>query len=334
MSDGTTNLYSTVDLDTCFMLNISSASTERHFGLASGSLIVNGDNVPGDVSIVDGKLRVPTNWCVRAVRDKWTTTIQCQVQGDDADSSDERNPMKDPGHAGQSQQKETGAQVLPSNHVLFDHAEYQDKYNFLRYNTRPASAPTVQSFQNFRREVHRRYRITSRNELARRVTPWEIDHRIQNEGRLLRTKSSPEVICVPTKQAMVQIINERHYRGHDRRDRLEWGLRQHYAFRGMRFVINDVLADCERCAEHAVRVPKTVQSITTSRNHEIVMYDLFTMGIESEEGHIHVLLMKDHFSKYHWGKAFSSKDAGPIAAYLLEHFTTSPVPEQVLPHVN
>ena len=230
----------------------------------------------------------------------------------------------------QTQPEEARTLVLPSDHVLFDHPNWQETYNYIRYSSRPVSTPTVQSFQNFRREVQRRYRITNQNELARRVTPWEIKHRIVNEGRSLRTKSSPEVICVPSKQAMVLIINERHSRGHDRRDRLEWGLRLHYAFKGLRSVINDVLAGCERCAEHAVSVPKTVQSITTSRTHQIVMYDLFTMGIESEEGHIHVLLMKDHFSKYHWGKAFSSKDAGPIAAYLLDHFTTYPVPEQVI----
>jgi hypothetical protein len=50
-------------------------------------------------------------------------------------------------------------------------------------------------------------------------------------------------------------------------------------------------------------------------------------AVRNEE--LWVCVMKDHFTKYHWTKAFKGKDMGPIANFILEVFKENVVPEQL-----
>jgi hypothetical protein len=134
-------------------------------------------------------------------------------------------------------------------------------------------------------------------------------------------------IVVPTVVIMKRIVDEWHEHAHDGRERLQEGLSRFYMFHGMRDVINETRKDCERCNEFQ-RVPKTTQAILTSRKYELVMYDLFKLPMPSVQGEIWVMLVKDHFTKFQWSRAFSSKEMGPIAEFMLEIFMDTQVPER------
>ena len=123
------------------------------------------------------------------------------------------------------------------------------------------------------------------------------------------------------------MVTDQHH--HDRRDRLAQGLQIFYKFKGLKQLVIDTIGDCARCDEHVIGVPKTKQAILTSRKLQIVMFDLFKMPMQSTGGEVWVLLVKDHFTKMHWGRAFASKDQGPIAAYIMSLFMEVGTPERL-----
>ena len=126
------------------------------------------------------------------------------------------------------------------------------------------------------------------------------------------------------------LVQERHGRAHDRLYRLEQTMNRHYFHRGrMRACIEEVLAGCQACAEMTTSIPEMKEAIITHGPNELVMFDLFTMPYKTEAGYKHVLLVKDHFSKYLWAKALKSKEAGPIASFLKTLFSQDlPCPER------
>jgi hypothetical protein len=53
---------------------------------------------------------------------------------------------------------------------------------------------------------------------------------------------------------------------------------------------------------------------------QIVMIDLFKVPMKGMKEELWVCVVKDHFTKFHWTKAFKGKDMGPIANFILEVF--------------
>jgi hypothetical protein len=133
---------------------------------------------------------------------------------------------------------------------------------------------------------------------------------------------------IATRAEMEQIVDERHEHCHDARDRLLNGLNQYLYYPGMREVVEENRKNCNRCSEFQT-VKKTVQSIITNHKMQIIMLDLFKVPMRGLNEELWVCVMKDHFTKYHWTKAFKGKDMGPIANFILEVFKENVVPEQL-----
>lgn len=59
------------------------------------------------------------------------------------------------------------------------------------------------------------------------------------------------------------------------------------------------------------------------------MFDLSTLSISLSDGSlVHLLLVKDHFTKYNWGTLVQSKEHDDVCAYLLDLFRREGTPER------
>ena len=187
---------------------------------------------------------------------------------------------------------------------------------------------TTEEKKNFRRECKRSYNLS-------------VEGHLMFLGNLKRPKRAKTHACraymanlylqrrvVPTRLEMLRIVDEYHQRSHDCAHRVENGLNTHYMFHSLLEVIKENRANCARCQEYE-RVPKTTQAIISSYPYEIMMMDLFFLPMGADGGETCVLLLKDHFTKYHWARAFKGKTMGPIAAFLMEIFLAGHVPERL-----
>ena len=146
-------------------------------------------------------------------------------------------------------------------------------------------------------------------------------------GAQCRHRQQPTRLVVPTEEEMERLVLNAHARAHDGRDRLQVILGTQYKFRGMTALIERVLKDCARCQEFKDTLPRVKQAIITRRRFELVMFDLFDLPFETPDGFKHVLLVKDHFSKFHWGCALRTKGAEEVANFMVGLFQTVCIPE-------
>ena len=58
------------------------------------------------------------------------------------------------------------------------------------------------------------------------------------------------------------------------------------------------------------------------------MFDLTTMPCPNKDGATHLLVVKDHFTKYTWAKSFLTKDSDKIVDYLVDLFRKEGTPER------
>ena len=217
--------------------------------------------------------------------------------------------------------------TCPDKQLQFEDPNMQARYMYLTCNVYPDTCISPAHTRSFRRECKRSYFLDSQGALyfGGRKDRFRTK---RNYGRVYMYQFNGARRVIATKAEMEQIVDERHEHCHDGRDRLLNGLNQFYYYPGMREVVEENRKNCNRCSEFQT-VKKTVQSIITSRKMEIIMLDLFKVPMKTMKEELWVCVMKDHFTKYHWTKAFKGKDMGPIANYILEVFKENVVPEQL-----
>ena len=128
---------------------------------------------------------------------------------------------------------------------------------------------------------------------------------------------------------MLDIVQSFHARAHDGRGRLEQKLKMFYHYNGgVRDCVQEVFGGCARCKEFSQKIGKGVQAIITNRPYELIMFDLTKLPMATGDGFVWLLLVKDHFTKYHWGCPLKDKTPEAIVDFLVKTFTNCPVPER------
>ena len=214
-------------------------------------------------------------------------------------------------------------------HVRFEDTAMQARFDFLTKRVYPATCLTQEDMKNFRRECKRSYCISVEGDLMFMGNMKRPQRMKKHECRAYTAQFSGMRKVIPTRAAMLAIVNEWHKHVHDGGQRVEEGLNALFFYHDIASVIKENRSSCARCSEFE-KVPKTTQAIISSRKFEIVMIDIFFLPMPAGvDGDVCVLLMKDHFTKYHWAKSFKGKDMGPIAKYILEIFSDGEVPERI-----
>jgi hypothetical protein len=211
--------------------------------------------------------------------------------------------------------------------LQFEDPNMQARYMYLKCKVYPATCTGPEERKSFRRECNRSYFLDSKGALYFGARQDQLRKK-RNYGRVYMHQFNGARRVVATKAEMERIVDERHEHCHDARDRLLNGLNQFYYYPGMREVVEENRKNCDRCNEFQT-VKKTVQSIISSRKMQIVMLDLFKVPMEGMQEELWVCVVKDHFTKFHWTKAFKGKDMGPIANFILQVFKENVVPEQL-----
>jgi hypothetical protein len=217
--------------------------------------------------------------------------------------------------------------VSAHDDIVFEDGSMQERYNYLKHGTYPERI-VADLRKNFRRECKRSYSISSDGHLMFNGNLRRPDRVKKHACRAFSSRYSGQRMVVPTKADMLTIVDERHQRSHNSRERLENGLNMFYFYHNMGEVIAENRANCTLCDE-SQKVPKTTQAILSTMKYEIVMIDLFFLPMNGADGEVCVLLMKDHFTKFHWAKEFKGKHMGPVAEYILQIFADGQVPERI-----
>ena len=217
--------------------------------------------------------------------------------------------------------------VSAHDDIVFDDDGMQERYNYLKHGTYPVRIDAALR-KNFRRECKRSYSLSAEGHLMFNGNTKRPERTKKHACRAFSSLFSGQRMVVPTKAEMLTIVDERHQRSHNSRERLENGLNMFYFYHNMGAVIAENRSNCTLCDE-SQKVPKTTQAILTTRKYEILMFDLFFLPMNGADDEVCVLLMKDHFTKFHWAKAFKGKHMGPIAEYILGIFSDGQVPERI-----
>ena len=147
-------------------------------------------------------------------------------------------------------------------------------------------------------------------------------------GARTRLMQNPVKLVIPMRKLMIQLIQMTHTRAHDGRDRLGVMLGRQYKYDGLTALISEVLEDCIRCKEFKDPLPRVKEAIITWKPFQLVMFDLFKLPNTTSDGHTHVLLVKDHFTKFHWACALKGKDAEALVDFFVTLWQVHPVPER------
>jgi hypothetical protein len=105
--------------------------------------------------------------------------------------------------------------------------------------------------------------------------------------------------------------------------------------RGWRDVVERAKKECCLCDQWQHEQKKVTEVICTTRPLQLVMFDVTTMPMKSPCGHKrsgkkykHLLVVKDHFTKYTWIAAIRDKKKGTIGKKLKEIFAKEGSPER------
>ena len=269
------------------------------------------------------EFNIPTAWSNVSQAGLLVVSLEVYLAGEGHD-----DPSSWFGDSGSEKEEEANKDSYEVAGITFEDPAMQERYNYLTKNSYPPTMQTAEQKKNFRRECKRSYTLS-------------IEGHLMFLGNLKRPTRVKKHACrayvahmhlqrrvVPTRSEMMAIVDTHHQKTHDDAHRVENGLNMHYMYHSLLDVIKENRANCARCQEYE-RVPKTTQAIISSYPFEIVMMDLFFLPMDSDGGETCVLLLKDHFTKYHWARAFKGKHMGPIAAYLLEIFMDGNVPERL-----
>ena len=179
----------------------------------------------------------------------------------------------------------------------------------------------------WKRNCNQRYFLREHD--GRLVFKTQTTHTYVSLKNRTTASTHPTKLVLFNDDEMRDVVRTRHARGHDRTTRMVSIMSDHYKFPNMRNAIETILGKCQVCAEMTAGLPEPKQAIMSTNKNELIMFDLFSVGYESEDGNHHVLLIKDHFSHYLAHKVFPTKEAAPIAAFLFDYFSGDrPCPER------
>ena len=202
----------------------------------------------------------------------------------------------------------------------FEDANMESVYMFLRWKVRPDKS-SVQ-FKTWKQFCTRRYMVINDDLFCRK----EVDRPYKSIARRRLAKEEPNRLVVRTTSDMRARVEAYHDRCHDGVERARMALGNCFKFNGMKTIIAEVLRGCKICAQTEYSKPATCTAIITTRPLELVMFDLFTMPMLTPDGYKYVLLVKDHFTKFHWKQAFKTKEMEGIAQFMYDTFKDQGVP--------
>ena len=206
-----------------------------------------------------------------------------------------------------------------TTHRVFDDPVMREAYSYLRFNVRPQRYRDYSSgWKNFKRRIKRAYYYEASTD-----TLWERRGANRPYHLEMRQIVLPclDRRVVSTKSEMKAMVTQYHHEQvHAGVQKTEAYFAQRFKFKGLRALVLQVKKECTACSEMTTTSLKMIKAIITSSVLELVMFDLFEMPFLTPDGYKYVLLVKDHFSKYVWGKAFKKKEMNPIADFLYEIF--------------
>ncbi len=205
---------------------------------------------------------------------------------------------------------------------------------YLRKSVTPARLRGTKNYKKrkaWRQHCKRRYKLEKDGYLRR--IPRKPKHKNGTSSKDFCRAKHP--IVLPHTEA-VALLAKWHAENHDGFNRLEERFHQLYVTDNAHAAISAVVGDnCAtgRCAQF--RTPHRIsETICTSRPMQLVMFDLVTMPMSDACGNKHFLLIKDHFTKFHWGRAFRSKESPAIAEFLFKVFADQGAPERFSVHAS
>jgi hypothetical protein len=232
---------------------------------------------------------------------------------------------------GVSPEDDKGAQAFqcsgkPTNPRSFSSPEHAEKFAWTYSAMTPAAylkrsespydaAARKRRFKAFRQNVKRRYKVVNghlqyntagrkrkkvHNRIRAQLNPWREIPFADEEWGIVQTAHQPNHRCMNS---------------------METHINRSYRVPHMRAIAAEVRRQCAQCNKYAPPNKVSPVWILTRAPMELVMFDLSTISITTSAGdQLHMLLVADHFTKYRWGKLFTSKDAEPISEYLLDLF--------------
>lgn len=302
-------------------LHVPAYLVAKHFNIELRYLRIAQDSTGTYLNFVDGFFQTPHVDRAKEEDDMRPTYLRYTAYEDAEDEQDVANFDCASKVSNGSSAKEE------EEHAPHYEQQYLREYSaFLRHGEYPVRMDGNPGMRkNFKKRVKRKYKLEGKHLIETRGDRKNFKCDIKNTAF---GGSKTTRLCVPSREEMLAIVKEYHYEGHPRLGKMEAYLQTHFKFDGMREVCTYILQLCETCYESIVSMdPAATQAIISSRVLQRVLFDFFTMPFPTPAGYKHVLLLRCHFTKYLWAKAFKRQLAKNVAMYLAQVFADRPIPE-------
>lgn len=214
---------------------------------------------------------------------------------------------------------------------------WADKYLYLRFGTLPTQYRVTESMQkrqkrvvqqrckSFKLNCRRRYRV--QNGLLQ-YNCMAYGTKLQKTiPRRIDQIAFPWKTCMPHDQ-MVKICQKAHDEHENCIPRLERNLGRRFQCKFLRRILTQIRDNCAVCNEWK-SAPKAVsESIITRRPYQLVMFDVTTMDMPDPDGYMHIMMIKDHFTKFTWAAPLRGKDSSECLGELRKIFQVEGAPER------
>ena len=207
---------------------------------------------------------------------------------------------------------------------VFDYLKYGFVYPWRLRGRGPEKQKKRKAFaQNARRRF-----LLRTDEHGRDLLLFQGDY--QTKARV-QARSVPSIVrkkiaglkVVPLASEVERIIREDHTAHHDGHNNAEHRLGMKYHIHRLRQKVQEVCGrNCPICSQWEAPPKTGHMAILTSRIAQLLMFDLTMSPLLDVNGLVWILALEDHFTKYLWTKALRSKEAKPIAEFLVELFTS------------
>ena len=175
--------------------------------------------------------------------------------------------------------------------------------------------------KDFRKRVNKHYYINANGDMIQKRQT----HRPYKQ--VTSRVYSYERVVVPTAMEMKALALPLHAKLHPCVNKLEGLITQKYKYDGLRQVLQELVTECDGCGDFVMKKEPTNNAIISSRVLQRVLFDYFQMPFKTPEGYEFVLIMKCHFTKYIWGKAYKTQCAADVVKFMMSIFQHLPVPE-------
>ena len=175
--------------------------------------------------------------------------------------------------------------------------------------------------KDYRKRVNKHYFINTAGDMIQKRQT----HRPYKQV-LSRVYSYSRVV-VPNADYMKALVLPAHLIGHPCVNKMEGFWSQRYKYDGLRQLLVDIVRDCDGCGDFVSKPEPTNKAIISSRILERVLFDYFQMPFKTKKGYEFVLLLKDHFTKYTWGKAYKKQRAAHVVKFMMSIFRHLAMPE-------